>query len=339
VGLAVAAGDLVGVRLRDGGDGWLAEREGDKVTLSYWRDHRVTRQWSGPAAAGALQVLDDGTELRVLAGDHLAVGPVRHSGLGGATGAVAGTAWPRTLPCPANLAVPRVAPNPAASASLVVDQRFSLPAGALAGADLEGTAAGSARWARTAGSQVFTLDEAGLHIPPTAPPVRRSKVAALTAPSGVRTAYTLPWSAPTADLRLELVPPGTGRHQGHGSRAGLIFVQDDRHALVVNVWLDDDYDGTSVSSFFRLGGHEEVFDAIWVNVGRRITWGRPAQLGVRFDGDAYQVAVDGRPVLQRALTTVYPDAPPLQISRVGVVANWEFGQDTGTVLRRFQAWA
>jgi hypothetical protein len=41
--------------------------------------------------------------------------------------------------------------------------------------------------------------------------------------------------------------------------------------------------------------------------------------------------------LYRALTDVYPDAKRLQIRRVGLLSNWEWGCDTGSELRRFRA--
>jgi hypothetical protein len=42
-------------------------------------------------------------------------------------------------------------------------------------------------------------------------------------------------------------------------------------------------------------------------------------------------------VLYRALTDVYPDCQPLAIHRVGLVANWEWGNDSGSLFERFIA--
>ena len=42
--------------------------------------------------------------------------------------------------------------------------------------------------------------------------------------------------------------------------------------------------------------------------------------------------VDGETVLYRALTDIHPHATRLDIRRVGVVANWEWGEDTGSIL-------
>ena len=327
------------LRIGDDGSGWLVSRREGVLSLERWAGGAAVESWEADrSATGAVEVLDDGSELRVLAGDALAIGPVLHHANASCT-AVAATEgsvlhiWPRILECPAALLGPRPAlPN---AHTPVIDQAF----GAVEAPDLDGhKASDDAVWSRTIGSQPFALTARGLVLPPVDGRASRSgTLAKLREGSGVRTAYTVPWRHSTAALTADILPPGTGRHQGHGCRAGLIFVQDDDNALLVNIWLDDNYDGTSVSSFFRLGGHEEVFDAVWVNVGRRITWGRPTELTVACDGDNYLVSVDGRPVLHRAITTVYPRAQRLQLHRVGVVTNWEFGQDTGSTIRRFRA--
>lgn len=343
--VVLESGDVVGVRIRDDGDGWLVRRQAGTVRLERWFDGAAVEVWEAAAAStpGTLQILDDGVELRVLAGDALVIGPVLHrANAGHATIAAATTAagaalraWPRSLPCPGSLATP-APPVPRADRT-VIDERFGANGSA---EDLDGMATSNgAMWTRTIGTQAFAVTPAGLVVPPVTGGRRGGKLAALRRGSGVRTAYTVPWQHPSASLTAEIVPPGSDRHQGQGSRAGVIFAEDDGNALLVNLWLDDDYDGTSISSFFRLNGHEEVFDAVWVNVGRRVTWGRPTELTVACDGDTYLVSVDGRPVLHRAITTVYPKAKPLTLQRVGIVANWEFGQDTGSVIRHFRALA
>ena len=58
---------------------------------------------------------------------------------------------------------------------------------------------------------------------------------------------------------------------------------------------------------------------------------------VRFDGDRYLVALDGRTVLERAVSDVYPGRPPLAVSGVGILANWEWGDDSGSLVRYFRA--
>ncbi|RVI79084.1 oxidoreductase, partial [Sinorhizobium meliloti] len=63
----------------------------------------------------------------------------------------------------------------------------------------------------------------------------------------------------------------------------------------------------------------------------------PFRLRIPFDGERFVVFVDDEPVMQRALTDLYPDDPPLQILRVGLAVNWEWGNDTGSSLQSFIA--
>jgi len=77
-------------------------------------------------------------------------------------------------------------------------------------------------------------------------------------------------------------------------------------------------------------------DAVWTLVPG-IAWGGRNELRVVFDGLQFMAHLDGRPSLFRKLTDVYPDATPLQIQRVGIIANEEWGQDTGTVFSGFAA--
>jgi hypothetical protein len=157
-------------------------------------------------------------------------------------------------------------------------------------------------------------------------------------PNPGRTLYTVAWEHPDfADLEAEMTAPGVARGQGHRGRGGFVFWQDNHNYIIVSTWLDDCYDGASVSSFFHLNGFEELYDAVWTNVGHRIQWGVPYRLRVLFNGLRYIACVDGEPVLYRALTDVYPGLPRLQINRVGLAANWEWGDDTGTIFRNFTA--
>ena len=165
-------------------------------------------------------------------------------------------------------------------------------------------------------------------------------VAGLDRPNPGRTLYTVAWSEPGfADLEVEVTSPGTGRGGGHNGRGGLVLFQDPDNYVIVNVWLDDapDHDGTAISMFFRTGGYERLYDSPWTNVDRRVTWGRPATLRIASDGAQVMTWVDGEPVLVRRLRDLYPGVPPLDINRVGLVANWEWGDDTGTCFRRFVA--
>lgn len=117
----------------------------------------------------------------------------------------------------------------------------------------------------------------------------------------------------------------------------MIFWQDDEHYVIVNNWLNDSYGGASVSCFSCVGGFEDLYDAVWTNVGDRVRWGVPHRFRVVFDGVHLLMLVDDEPVLYRALTDIYPEAARLRIGRVGLVANWEWGNDTGSRFRRFAA--
>jgi len=365
VGAPCDHGTIAGLALRVGQDGsaaFVVRVDGDRVTLTSVVDGEERERWEAavdsstdPTASRRLQVLDDGDELRVIFDGRLVLGPIHHRArpdacgvgvvLAGAdTGApacqqappVVFEAHPRQVPCPAAWAV--AAPRLAWGDTITVEDRFGR-APLSPAPDLDGSiSTGGQAWRRSIGSQAFALTDDGLVVPVVPPRVRGSRLDALRRASGVRTAYTIGWERPGfADLAIEVVPPGTARHQGEGSRAGLCFAQDDANLLIVNLWLDDNYEGCSISSFHRLNGYEEVFDAVWTNVGDRVGWGRPTELRVSFDGDRYAVACDGETVMYRAITDIYPRARPLRIERVGIVANWEFGQDTGSVIRRFTA--
>lgn len=162
--------------------------------------------------------------------------------------------------------------------------------------------------------------------------------ATATDPAPGRIAYTVEWDYPQlADIEIGIVPPGTAKGQNERGRGGVIFWQDERNYITVSTWLDDNYSGSSISSFFYLSGYEELYDAVWTNVDRRVHWGRHYRLRVAFDGVNYLAYVDDEPVLYRALTDVYPKLRPLTIHRVGLVANWEWGCDTGSVFTGFTA--
>ena len=92
-----------------------------------------------------------------------------------------------------------------------------------------------------------------------------------------------------------------------------------------------DFAGSSISVFPHLGGFEDVFDAVWVNVGDRIRWGSPYRLRVVCDGEALLVYAGADQVLYRAFADVVPSHPHLAVRRVGLAVNWEWGTDTGTV--------
>jgi hypothetical protein len=140
-----------------------------------------------------------------------------------------------------------------------------------------------------------------------------------------------------ADVQVEVTPPGTRRHQGHRGRGGILFWQDPDNYIILSIYLDDCIETASLASFFLLNGFEDVYDAVWSNLGARVQWGERFTLRVVFDGQRFVGHVNGEPVLYRALEDVYPGAARLSINRVGIVANWEWGDDTGTVFQDFVA--
>jgi hypothetical protein len=150
----------------------------------------------------------------------------------------------------------------------------------------------------------------------------------------------VPWDDPCfADLEVDVLPPGTARSQGQGSRVGLVFWQDAGTYVVLNVWVDDSptHNGSAVSMFFCSQGHERMANAIWTNIGRRVTWGRRSTLRAASDGEHVLVRVDGEPVLYRRMRDLYPTAPRVAITRVGLAVNREWGDDTGSTFFDFVA--
>ena len=155
-------------------------------------------------------------------------------------------------------------------------------------------------------------------------------------PNKGRLAYTVAWANPKfADISVDILPPGTGRHQKEKGRGGVIFWQDQNHYLILNHWLDDTFAGSAVSAFFQVDGFEEIYDAVWSNLGDRIAWGVKHRFRVVCDGLNFMAYVDGEPVLYRSLRDIYPKLASLKINRVGIVANWEWGDDTGTEFSQF----
>jgi hypothetical protein len=277
-----------------------------------------------------VQVLDDGTEVAIFAAGRLIVRTSSARDGDGAEISVtldrgrldAIVAYGRQVALPTALAFqPPPAPR---AANTVIDDTFDGAPGHLDG---RAAGAGGPVWARAAGTGRVIVGDGAARVE-----------ASVTTPLDGRTAYLVPWQHPGAvELEIEVTPPGAGRGDGESGRAGVVFWQDDDNAVIVSTWLDDHYDGTSMSSFFRLGGYEDLYDAIWTNLGRRISWGRPYRLRVAFDGMIYAAYVDDELVLYRSLTDVHPAQGPLRINRVGLVANWEWGTDTGSVFHRFRA--
>jgi hypothetical protein len=187
---------------------------------------------------------------------------------------------------------------------------------------------GGLRWRRLMGSGVIeTTGESAARI--------RGSV---DEPCPDRTAYCVDWENPDfVDLEVTIISPGTGRGQKQRSTAGFILYQDRDNYVTLNVWRADYYGGASISTFFKFGGFEDLYDAIWTNVADRVYYGRPSQLRVCCDGERYLVFVNEEPVLYRAFRDVYPDVGRLRIRKVGLLANWEFGNDTGSRFGQFRA--
>ena len=323
----------------DGADGhWRLE-----LTPGRWRilcrsDGEDTCLAAGTLAPAArtVQILDDGASLRAIADGRLLTTLDIGAPDAGATGvgimALAEgplgishfEAHPRqaTLPAPLRVAPPAVPRG----RTLVIEDRFDgdrrrvHEAGPV---DLDGRRLPSgATWRRQLGHGLVVVD---------------AETSATVADAPGRTLYTLDWPHPDlADLRTTIVPVGAAKSR---SRAGLVFVQDDHNYVVFNLWFNQRADGAaSVSSFFCLDGLEDVYDAVWVNVGDRIRWDEPVDLRVSFDGLLYQAWLGDEPVLWRSLRDVYPQAGRLAIARVGIAANWEWGLDTGSRFLAFEAY-
>lgn len=159
-------------------------------------------------------------------------------------------------------------------------------------------------------------------------------------PNPGRTLYALPWTEPDfADLEVEITAPGTARGTGHMARGGFVVWESPLDYVIVNFWLDDGFHGSSVSMFVHANGSEPPWehDAMWTNAGARIQPGRSSRLRLATDGDHFFVRLDDEPVLWRRRSDIRVDAAPLAIRAVGLAANWEWGDDTGSEFRDFVA--
>lgn len=231
-------------------------------------------------------------------------------------------AHPRNIPIPPELKLPP--PWQLSGTDILISDSF---AGSIRDLSEHHTKEGN-QWQKNIGiGQIKLTGEGSLKVS-----------ASLSQPNPGRVAYTVAWSNPSfADVSVDILPPGTARHQGEKGRGGLIFWQDPDNYITVSQWLDDSYGGASISSFYHVDGFEEIYDAVWTNVGGRIHWGRQMNYRIVFDGLNFMTYIDGEPVLYRSLTDVYPQISRLSIQRVGLVANWEWGNDTGSIFSRFVA--
>jgi hypothetical protein len=287
----------------------------------------------GPAA---VLVLDDGQSIscavdgRQVLQENL---PGQHLPRGTGVGIVieAPNASPSILdfeahPCKVDLLDPKYcdAPWSADGTVPVISDRFQAQADELQGH----VSPNGSVWSRFMGHTRFRLDD-GVCV-----------VATREQPAMDRTAYGIDWPDPTfADLRTVTIPPGTTRGENHRARGGLIFFQDPDNYFIVNNWLDDSYSGGSISVFFYFDGFEDIYDAVWTNVDQRLMYGTENTLRVVCDGERFRAYLNDEPVIYRAFGDVYPHFPRLTINKVGLIANWEWGRDTGTRFRSFDGFA
>lgn len=294
-----------------------------------------------PSGPNSIQVVDHGSEFTITVNGTMAFGR-RFSGakLAEATGvglfaATPGVpaslreleAHPRQVPIPPELDLGSPpAPAAPADAAVLVRDDFSGPQGDLAS---HRTSIGNKEWRRDVGTGTLELTGQGA----------ARVVADIGVPSPGRTIYTIEWDDPAfADIELEMTPPGTERGQTHRGRSGIVFWQDPRNYIMMNLWLHDNLDTASISTFFYINGFDDLFDAIWTCTGpSRTVWGVPFRFRVQCDGNRFLASIDGEPVLERALTDVYPHLTGLVINRIGLLANWEWGTDTGTIFKDFIA--
>lgn len=232
-------------------------------------------------------------------------------------------AHPREVAPPFHLKTPTRPPR--AGTKVVLADGYAGPAGDLAGRAPE---VGAGTWERTKGRGRFTVrQEGGLQVSGSA-----------AQPHPNRTLYTLPWAHSTfCDLAVTVTPPSSSGSEEQRTRAGIVFWQDPRNFLTISPWQNDTYPGSSISVFPKRHGFEELYDAVWTNVGTTIALARPFHLRCQFDGDSFFILLNGEPIMERALSDLYPDDPPLSINRVGLATNWEWGNDTGSVFGDFVA--
>lgn len=321
-------------RWRDRTNHWMVEVSGTRARLIVRIGGEVDVLATAPLASlpEELVVLDDGSSIAVFGDGALLFDRRVDQRLADATGAGVQSvpptilsdfeAHPRQVPIP-KLLDQGPPPLPRGDEVVATDE-FDLPSG-----DLDGRAASSgARWQRTFGQGRIVVEAPG----------RAAVQASVESPSRGRTLYTIPWQDEGfADLELGITPPGTARGQGEEGRSGLVLWQDPDNYLLVNIWLSDQYGGASISSFFRIRGFEDLYDAVWSNVGSRVFWGRPMRLRLACTGGLFAVSVGDEPVIVRRFTDVYPDCADLRIRRVGIATNWEWGEDTGSVFSKFTA--
>jgi hypothetical protein len=295
---------------------------------------RVQGRHLPPHTVSAVQIADDGAAIRVHLNGRAVFGSALHdTRLGSACGAglrivsPAGNAAVRSFEAhPREVHIDALAafggPSFALGERVVAADAFEGPPTDLAD---HVTAIGGLRWRRDIGRGTFMLMGNG-----------RVKVqASAQQPCPGRTAYMIDWPDPRfADIQASITPAGRSIGTREKGRSGLIFWQDEDNFLILSAFVED-WPAMSIAAFFRVKGFEELFDAVWTNVGSRMHWGETHDLRVAFDGQAFTTYLNGEAILYRALTDVYPDCGGWRIERVGLVANWEWGNDTGSTFARF----
>lgn len=344
----IGGGERVGIICRgaDARNHWrlqLADGAGEFVVVTDGEaEVLATRQLPEVGVGGLrrLQILDDGVRLMAYVdGEPLADGWIADSRLSDATrvgvlssgSGLREGALRRFEAHPRNVQLPGVfdmgAPWIRKGTQLAVSDDFSGAAGDLDGRD---STVGNRRWNRIMGTGHIDVDGAG---------VARVRATAKQ-PCPGRTAYCVDWNAPGfADVESTVTPSGTSVGEKEKTMSGLILYQDPDNFMILNAYRTDYYPGGSVSTFFRFGGYEDVYDAVWSNVGARVRCGKPLRLRLCCDGEQFLVFIDDEPVLYRAFRDVYSDVDRLRLCKVGIVANWEFGTDTGSAFEHFKALA
>ena len=324
-------------RFRDPDNFWrlLVSDNGCRLSVQengIWSETAASDDWHlKPGMANSIQLLDDGETMSFHLGGELLFGTrFRDQRLRTATGAgfyatngdlgfQAFEAHPRTVPLPQTLQTGE--PWLRKGTEPILEDSFNGPAG-----DLEGrtTTTGRKIWHRQIGTGAMALTGDGaVKIKATA-----------KQPNPGRTAYMVDWDFHDfADVAVEITPPGTGPDQREHGLCGFIFWQDPDNYITVNIWVNHSYGGASISCFFHVDGFEDLYDAIWSNVGKRVYYGVPLTLRIAFDGVQYTVFVNEEPVLYRALKMYIPHYPCFSINQVGLMANWEWGNDTGSTIQ------
>jgi hypothetical protein len=300
----------------------------------WFRQPRVKARCLPPNTVSSLQVFDDGEAIRLYINGKLIYGTTLYDGrLQAGAGVGIRMAQPGsgvTLHSfeahPREIHIPRVAdlhgPALVPGETAIVADSFEGPPGDLAN---HVTTVGGLKWSRDIGHGVIELTGNG----------SARVMGSPRQPCPGRTGYMIDWpNHEFADIQVRITPAGKRKGMKEKGRAGLIFWQDPGNYLTLSAFVED-WPAMSIAAFFQIAGFEELFDAVWSNVGSRMHWGEPHDFRVIFDGKKFAAYVNDEPVLYRALSDVYPEYRQLLIRKVGIVANWEWGTDTGSIFENF----